>query len=120
MRIPVPRVLLIVFEQWHAWRVSRRMLALYQAVRKEQPELSGPALYERVVAHWGGLGGRTPAAIVRYAAESFTTWPVERDLRFRDVVHYLAFHEFMASHRGCIGTQSGFRRVINLVIPEAL
>ena len=120
MRIPVPRALWIVFEQWHAWRVSRRMLALYKAVRKERPHFCGPALYERVVARRGGSDGRTPAAIVRCAAESFTTWPVARHLRFRDVVQFLAFDEFVASHRGCIGTQSGFRRVINLVIPEAL
>lgn len=120
MSIPLPRPLLIVREQWLAWRVSHRMLKLYEVVRKEQPELTGPELYERVVARRGALGDRTAKAIVRRAADSFTAWPVTRRLQFRDVVHYLAFDDYMTSHIGCIGMQSDLRRIVEFVIPKAL
>ena len=116
----VPPPLLIALEQWHAWRMSRRLLKIHWIIRKEEPELCGIALYERIVARRGNVGSKTPHAIVQSAAESFTLWPVKREIRFRDVVHYLAVDDYLQSHRTVLGIRSDMRRMVEMVIPDAL
>ena len=116
----VPSPLLIALEQWHAWRTSRRLLKIYWIIRMEQPELRGIALYERDVARREHLRSKTPYAIVPSAAEIFTLWPVKRDIRFRDVVHYLAVDDDLQSHRTFAGIRSDMRTMVELIISGAL
>ena len=96
------------------------MLRHFKIVRREHPELSGPDLYERVVARQGELGGRTAESVVRQATASFAAWPVERRVSFRDVVHCVVFDSYIKSHSGCTGTHSNLRTVVELIIPKAL
>ena len=97
------------------------MLDLFRRERRDRPELSGCALYEAVVARRLGEKPRISAAeVVRRAEESFTTWPVERAIRFRDVVHYLIFDEY--THHGKVreATKTNMGAAVARVIPEEL
>ena len=62
----------------------------------------------------------TADAILRIAEESFATWPVSRDLNFRDVVHYLAVSEFLASHPDSRWVHTDMRRIVQSSIPHEL
>src|SRR2546429_13603 len=68
-------------ERRYARRASRELLELYQLVHREHPELSGRELYIAVVARRLGPNASNAADIVPRAAESFTDWPVERELK---------------------------------------
>ena len=120
MRILVPVSVQVALEHWHTWRVSRRLLKIYWQVRRAQPELQGAALYAQIVARRGDLGGRSPDAVVQHAMESFAAWPAERPLQFRDVVHVLAFDDYLRVHTDSRGTLSNMRKMVDRVIPETL
>ncbi len=94
------------------------MLELYQRARREHPEMSPRSLYQSVVAQRLGQESRRAAEIVRRAEESFTDWPVERELKFRHVVHYLIFDEYMRTGRAREGTKINMGAVVARIIPE--
>ena len=54
------------------------------------------------------------------AEESFADWPVERELRFRDVVHYLIFDEYMRAGQARAGTKTNMGEVVTRIIPEEI
>jgi YHS domain-containing protein len=110
-----------------AWRerrfarlCCRELLRLHKSIAARHPELAGDRLYRQVVAaRIGGDPGAADAVIER-AARSYAIWPVERALTFRDVVHYLAVSEFMASRRGTPWVHAGMKRVVDASIPAHL
>src|SRR5882724_12970409 len=81
-------------ERRYARQASRELLELYGREHREHPELSGRSLYVAVVARRLGPDATNAADVVLRAEESFTDWPVERELRFRHVVHYQIFVEY--------------------------
>jgi hypothetical protein len=85
-------------QQRSAVRCCREMLAMHAKVGAANPGLSGRSLYLLVVAARGGLSDRAADAVLLRAEQSYSIWPVERELCFRDVVHYLAVTEFVAEH----------------------
>ena len=107
-------------ERRYARQASARLLELYRQQLREQPDLAGRALYERIVARRLGSDAARAPAIVRSAEESFTDWPVERELRFRHVVHYLIFDEYMRAGRTREGTKTNMGGVVAQVIPEEI
>jgi hypothetical protein len=108
-------------ERRYARRASEQMLDLFQRERRERPELSGWALYEAVAARRLGDKPRISAAeVVRRAEESFADWPAERAVRFRDVVHYLIFDEYVHTGKVREATKTNMGGVIARVIPEEL
>ena len=76
-------------ERRYATQASTQLLDLYWQQRSAQPDLADRVLYEGVVAQRLGPDASRAGEIVRRAEESFTEWPVERELKFRHVVHYL-------------------------------
>lgn len=108
-------------ERHYAKRASEQMLDLFQQERREHPDLSGPALYEAVAARRLGTKPRiSPAELVRRAEESFADWPAERAVRFRDVVHYLIFDEYLHQGNAREATKTNMGAVVARVIPEEL
>lgn len=105
-------------ERRYAKHAAEELLELFRAVQREQPGLSGRALYEAVIERRLGPGDERAAQIVRRAEESFADWPVERALRFRDVVHYLIFDEYMHVGDARAGTKINMGGVISHIIPE--
>jgi hypothetical protein len=81
-----------------AVRCCREMLAMHAKVGAANPGLSGRSLYRLVVAARLGLSDRAADAVLLRAEQSYSIWPVERELYFRDVVHYLAVTEFATEH----------------------
>jgi len=107
-------------ERRYAKQAAEELLELFRAVQREQPGLSGRALYEAVIKQRLGPGDERAAQIVRRAEESFADWPVERALRFRDVVHYLIFDEYIHVGAARAGTKINMGGVISHIIPEEI
>ena len=108
-------------ERRYAKEASEQLLDLLRREQREHPELKGRALYEAVTARRLGLNPPISATeIVRRAEESFADWPVERELRFRDVVHYLIFDEYMHAGKARAGTKTNMGAVVARIIPEEI
>ena len=108
-------------ERRYAKEASEQLLDLLRREQREHPELKGRALYEAVTARRIGLNPPISATeIVRRAEESFADWPVERELRFRDVVHYLIFDEYMHAGKARAGTKTNMGAVVARIIPEEI
>jgi hypothetical protein len=108
-------------EKHHAARTSRELLKTYHAVAAAHPGLKPPELYRHIVmARMGGTRAAAEAVLAR-ATESFATWPVERALRFRDVVHYLAVSDYLADNEDAAEwTRENLGRVVSSLVPENL
>jgi hypothetical protein len=109
-----------IAERRYARQASTELLELFRLVHGEQPELSGRALYQAVIARRLGANEKRAGEIVRRAEESFTDWPAEKELRFRHVVHYQVFDEFTHSGPGRENTRSNMGRVVARIIPDQL
>jgi hypothetical protein len=108
-------------ERHYAKRASEQMLDLFHKERRVHPDLNGWALYEAVAARRLGDKPRISAAeVVRRAEESFADWPVERAVRFRDVVHYMIFDEYVHSGKAREATRTNMGAVVARIIPEEL
>lgn len=108
-------------ERRYAKGASEELLQLFRREQREHPELQGRALYEAVIARRLGAHPKIKAAdIVRHAEESFTDWPAERALRFRDVAHYQIFDEYMRQGEVRVGTRTNIGVAVARIIPEEL
>jgi hypothetical protein len=116
-----PGVFAAYAERRYARKASAQLLALFRSEQREHPQLQGRVLYEAIIARRLGSSPTASAAeIVRRAAESLADWPAARDVKFRDVVHYQIFHEYM--HRGDAraGTRTNIGATVARVIPDEL
>jgi hypothetical protein len=107
-------------EKRYARQASRELLDLFWLEQREHPELNGRSLYQAVVARRLGPNAARAAEVVRRAEESFTDWPVERELRFRHVVHYLIFDEYTHQAKARHHTRTNIGDMVARVIPEDL
>jgi hypothetical protein len=107
-------------EQRYAREASTRLLELYEIEHGAHPNLTGRALYMAVLARRLGPDAARAAEIVRRAEESFIDWPVDRELRFRHVVHYQIFDEYMRQGVGRQGTRTNIGDVVARIIPEEI
>ena len=108
-------------ERRYAKEASEQLLELFRREQREHPELKGRALYEAVIAR--RLGANPPisaANIVRRAEESFADWPAEREVKFRDVVHYQIFDEYMRQGEVRVGARTNIAQAVALIIPGEL
>lgn len=113
-----------------AWRERRfvraccaEMLGLYASTAQAHPGLLGEPLYRAVVAARLGAGGRAVDDVIQGAQVSYAHWPEERELRFRDVVHYLAVSGYCQGRQGQgrkAWLRSNIAGVIDAEIPEEL
>jgi len=107
-------------ETWYAWRMSRQMLACCKRLLATQPALNGRPLYAAVLAKQLGLESDRIAQVLAGAEDSFCKWPVERDLRFRDVVHYFVTEDYLRSYPASIGISINVGQLIARAIPKEL
>jgi hypothetical protein len=108
-------------EKQHAAKTSRELLDLYRTVAAANPRLGKQELYRRIVmARLGGTVAAADAVLAR-AEQSFATWPVERALTFRDVVHYMAVSDYVATNEDAADwTRENLGRVVEKLVPESL
>jgi hypothetical protein len=107
-------------ERRFAKRVSRELLGLYGTVSAKHPRLRGRDLYREVVIARKQTGPASAEALLDQAEESYAMWPTPRSLMFRDVVHFIAVSEFLASHRDTPWIQTNVRRQVESLIPHNL
>lgn len=115
------------FQVLRAWRerrlaarCCRRLLGLYETVAAEHPQLIGSSLYLEVVAMHNGCDASAAQDVLRDAEQSYAIWPVERELNFRDVVHYLAVSEIFAADSASPWAQANVKRIVDGSIPHRL
>ena len=110
--------------EWHERRyvetACAKALAVHRAVLAEDPSLEGHLLYERIVLQLTGGDHEKARAFVRRAEESFTIWPIERDLMFRDVVEYLIISEYFESSNNVAGMRTDVNALVKSLVPEEL
>jgi len=107
-------------ERGFARRVSRELLALHRAVSSKYTRLRGRALYREIVMARSQVGPDVAEALLQRAEENYATWPTPRPLTFRDVVHWLAVSEFLASHGEAPWIQDNVSREVDLLVPHNL
>ena len=107
-------------ERRFAAACSRELLELYRAEAKLHPLLTEANLYRPVVESRGGVGAQHVEAILECAQQSFADWPVNRKLKFRDVVHCLIVTEYFETHPNASCIHADLRRVISKTIPREL
>jgi len=116
-----------LFSPLAAWRerhfatvCCRDLLKLYHTVAAQRPNLARTDLYRQIVVERTDSDNTAADTILRLAEESFASWPVSRELNFRDVVHYLAVSEFLDTHKGSRWVHADMRRIVNSAIPHDL
>ena len=119
-RWPVLSFMWLGEEKRYVRRESRKALATYRDVRMQHSAVTRTALYVKIVARLTGASADGARALVRAAERSFTEWPIERELTFRDVVHYLCFERFSQSHDNRNWTRTSLRKVVDSEIPKDL
>ena len=102
----------------YAKRASRRAVQVYREVELTKPELSGLKRYKEVVSRQTGLDDTAVRRILAGAESSFAAWPVERELRFRDVVQYLVISKCLADEPNALGTRTRLTAIIESEVPE--
>jgi hypothetical protein len=110
----------ILRELWHTWRASRRLLASRRDVLREQPALRGRELYAHVIGRRSGLHPEAAYEILERAHESCCRWPVDRNLRLRDLAYYLTVVDYLQAHPAEVGMRADIARFIARLIPETL
>lgn len=107
-------------ERRYARDCAREMLKLHHDFSSRFPELKGHSLYRRVVARRLDGNDLVAEAVLHHATQSFAIWPVERELNFRDVVHYLAVSQYVALHPGARWVHADIKRLVEDLIPPQL
>ena len=98
----------------------RELLKLHHTVIGARPDLAHVDLYRQIVVDRTGCDRAAADAILRHTQESFAAWPVSRELKFRDVVHYLIVSEILHSHNESRWVHADIRRVVYSSIPHEL
>lgn len=96
-----------IFRDWRerrqAARICGRLLNLYRKATAAQPSLPKRALYRQVVMDDLRCSVSAADEILRGAEQSYAIWPVERDLRLQDVVHYVVVKEYLMADQSPTG-----------------
>lgn len=120
----VTSILRMSFLAWRekrfAVRISGELLKLHAIVSSRHPNLAGRDLYRQIVAVHTGSDAASIDAVLEGAEQSFADWPAGRDLKFCDIVNYLAASEFFASHQGNRWIQTDIKHIIAARIPRDL
>ena len=108
-------------EKHLAAKVTRELMKLHRTVSAAHPGLPKRELYRQIVMARLKVSPAAADAVLDRATESFASWPVERALTFRDVVHFLVFSDYLASNDHVAEwTQQNLRRVIASFVPDNL
>jgi hypothetical protein len=107
-------------ERRFARRIGRELLKLYWFVSASHPDLRGRDLYRTIVISRAQVDTESAEALLEQAEESFAAWPTRRALKFRDVVHFIAVSEFLATHGNSSWIRTNMRREVASQIPARL
>lgn len=110
-------MLRVIKERHFAKRSVRQLLNAHSAVSAARPDLSGRALYREVLLRTERVDEMCVDTILREAEDSIDEWtaPGREELRFREVVHYFVFSQYLAS--GHQGTVISLRDIVDALVP---
>lgn len=103
-----------------AHRTSREALSAYREIAAERPELTGTLRYQQIIARHMGADDDAARRFVERAESEFARWPVERPVRFRDVVQYLVVQRWLAVDPQAQGFLTRLTTIVAKEIPEEL
>lgn len=92
----------------------------YREVAAVSPGLHGVEQYRAVLARQPGLDPGAIEQVIRGAEDSFAIWPVERPLRFRDVVQYLIVVDCLKANPAAHGVRSRLTTIIAEEVPDEI
>jgi hypothetical protein len=107
-------------ERTTARQISRESLRIYREVEESFPELIGLRRYHEIIARQTGLDDSGVREILERAEGSFASWPVERPLKFRDVVQYIVAIQCLKADTTVLGVRSRLTTIIAEEIPGEL
>jgi YHS domain-containing protein len=107
-------------ERRFARRISRELTRQYWNITASYPELRGRDLYRQIVAARRLIDLEAADSLIKKAESSFASWPVQRELRFRDVVHFIAVSEYLAAHSESSWIHANVGREVALNVPRDL
>ena len=107
-------------ERKEAAKTAQEMLDIYRKIAGAYPTLKGNTLYRQVVVAYKGGGLPEADSVLRKAADSYAKWPIERPLVFRDVVHYVAVTDYLATNVSANWTQENIGRQVAKLVRESL
>jgi hypothetical protein len=104
-------------ERRFAKRSVRRLLKAHSTVSAARPDLSRRALYREILLHTQQVDELRADTILREAEDSIDEWtaPGRKELRFREVVHYFVFSQYLATGRK--GTIVSLRSIVDALVP---
>jgi len=100
--------------------VVKRLLKSHAAIRAENPELIGEALYREVLLHAQLVDTSTVDQVLWEAEDSVDEWTThtEKELGFRQVAHFVVMSQYRAA--GHVGTVVSFKDIVYALIPADL
>jgi hypothetical protein len=99
---------------------SRDLMRDYLNVAAASPGLHGVDQYRAVLARQPGLNPDAIEKVIRGAEDSFAIWPVERPLKFRDVVQYLIVVDCLKANPDTTGVRSRLTTIIAEEVPDEI
>lgn len=107
-------------ERTLARRTSREALSADREIAAERPELTGALRYQQIIARHTGADDDGARRFVERAESEFARWPVERPVRFRDIVQYLVVQRWLAIDPQAQGFLSRLTNIVAKEIPAEL
>jgi len=107
-------------ERNHIRRTCAESMRVYRRFKSEMPDAAPKEFYARMIEKRTGAGAAGVSEIMRRIEESFTTWPVEREITLRDVVSFFAVTDCLNADPTAAGVRSRVRDVVANAIPPDL
>jgi hypothetical protein len=105
-------------------RICQESMNSYRKISAETPESSELTRYAQVIQRETGADANTVQRAIRRAEESFASWPVERPVKFRDIVQYLAVTDSLRIDIAVAGVDSRFvdksLKIVTKMIPDTI
>ncbi len=107
-----------VRERYSVRRTCNDLMKLYRESERSHPTANSMERYASIVAERTGGDQREVDRVLQRVEESFATWPVERPIRFRDVVQYFAITQYFDEHPSESGIRARVSSVVMELVPE--
>ncbi|OIQ98119.1 YHS domain protein [mine drainage metagenome] len=104
----------------HLVTTCKELLALYFKISAEHPELGNRQLLKLLVMARINCGENIAYDVLKFADESYASWPEERELTMHDVIHYLTVTELTSKYDVEHLAQIDFRSELSSLIPRYL
>jgi hypothetical protein len=113
-------VVALIREQIHIRRICAESLRVYRQFKAEMPNAAPKEIYARMIEKRSGAGAAGVREILRRIEQSFTEWPVDREITLREVVSFFAVTDCLNADPSAIGVRSRVRDVVANAIPSDL